>query len=296
MLRLTCFLLACSMLTSARASAAIEVGNKVVLIRSVELKTDGGSKLRLSPGSVLDVRSVADQSLTVGAPRVGRVDAADVIPLADAQQFFSDRIAKDRANAEAWTARGKLWFHQLKQDQAIGDFDESLRLRPDRETMTLRAFAWKRKGDKQQAMALLDEAIKLEPNNALAWRVRGATYASLAEYPRTLAHYTESIRLDPDNPESLLHRAILQSGCQDATIRDGKQAVIDATRACELTGWDQPLFLNCLSFAYSEAGDFDQAIRWQERVIALSPNQQNRSAQDRIAQFRQKQPFRTSWR
>jgi tetratricopeptide (TPR) repeat protein len=295
-MRLICGSLALVILFFGHAFAEIEVGSKVVLIRPVELNTDGGSRLRLSPGTVLDVRRIAEQTFTVGSPRVGSVPAADVIPLDDAERFFSDRLGKNAQDAEAWTGRGKIWFHRLEQDKAISDFDESLRLRLDPETMTLRAFAWKSKGNKEQAMALLDEAIKLEPNNALAWRVRGATFASLGDYPKTLAHYTESIRIDPDNPESILHRAILQSGCQDASIRDGKQAVVDATKACELTGWDQPLFLNCLSFAYSESGDFDQAIYWQKKVIEMSPNRQNQLAQDRIEQFRQKKPFRTTWR
>ena len=281
---------------SNQVDAAIDVGSKVVLIRPVELKTDGGSKLRMSAGTVGDVRKIAGETLTVGVPRVGRVDAGDVIPLAEAERYFTDRLTKNPRDAEAWTGRGKLWFHHLEQDKAIADFDESLRLRPDPETMTLRAFAWKRKGNKEKAMELLDEAIRLEPNNALAWRVRGATYASLGDYPKTLAHYTESIRIDPDNPESILHRAILQSGCMDANIRDGKQAVADAMKACELTGWNQPLFLNCLSFAYSEAGDFDRAIAMQKKVIELSPNKQNPMATDRIAQFREKKPFRTTWR
>jgi len=51
-----------------------------------------------------------------------------------------------------------------------------------------------------------------------------------------------------------------------------------------------------LSFAYSEAGDFDRAIYWQEKVIEMSPNRQNQLAQDRIEQFRLKKPFRTTWR
>jgi hypothetical protein len=36
----------------------------------------------------------------------------------------------------------------------------------------------------------------------------------------------------------------MRSACTDARYRDGRQAVEDATKACELTEWKDSLFLN----------------------------------------------------
>ena len=150
--------------------------------------------------------------------------------------------------------------HHRDHDRAIADLDRGLQLAPASEALTIRGFAWKRKGDKEKAMADFDEAIRLNPREALAWRVRGATWAGKADYQRALADYTESLRIDPENPETLHHRATMLSACTDARYRDGRQAVEDATKACELTEWKSPLFLNGLASAYAEKGDFDSAI------------------------------------
>lgn len=279
-----------------QAKAQVTAGSVVVVIRPIELKTERGTTSSLSPGSALNVQGVEDQTLVVAAPRIGRVDAAAVIPVAEANAYFSKLIEADQKDAVAWTGRGKVFFNKGDHDKAIADFDESLRLRPDSETLTLRGFAWKRKGDKEKAMANFDEAIKLNPKEALAWRVRGATWAGKADYKKALDHYTESIRIDPENPESLHHRVVLLSGCMEDAIRNGKQAVEDATKACELTGWKNPLFLMGLSFAYSETGDFDAAIQWLTKAIELFPKGQTAAFDKNLEQFRQRKPFRTTWK
>ncbi len=58
-------------------------------------------------------------------------------------------------------------------------------------------------------------------------------------------------------------RARMLATCLDKRFRNGKQAVEDATKACELRGWKDPDDLTALSAAYAEAGDFDAAFSWQ---------------------------------
>jgi tetratricopeptide (TPR) repeat protein len=145
-------------------------------------------------------------------------------------------------------------------------------------------------------MADFNEAIKLDPQNALAWRVRGATWAGLANYEKALAEYSESIRLDPDNPDSLHHRATMFSVCPDDRIRNGKQALADATKACEESDWKSPIYLSGLATANAELGDFDLAVKWMEKAIELSPMEHQTSTKSRLEQFRQHKPIRGTWR
>ena len=232
----------------------------------------------------------------MAAGKVGWVDPSAVIRGTDAEAYFTGLIGKNPQDAVALRGRGKLRFERGDHDRAIADLDRSLELAPDSEALTIRGFAWKRKGDKDKAMADLDQAIKLNPREALAWRVRGATWAGKADYPKALADYTESLRIDPENPESLHHRAVMNSVCTDARYRDGKQAVEDATKACELTEWINPLFLNGLASAYAEKGEFDSAIKWQTKAMEMFPRDQTKTMQARLEQLRQGKPFRMTWR
>ncbi len=290
--------LVAGLFVGCQIAAAFEPGEKVVVVQPVEMKTINGSTLPLTMGTAVTVQESSAQvldakRLKVAVGRVGWIDAAAIVPVSEADDRFSKRIAEDAQDAAALLARGKVRFDKGDIDAAIADFDRSLALRPSSEGHTLRGYAWKRKGDKQRAMADFDAAIALNPNEALAWRVRGATWAGMADYRKAVAEYSESIRVDPENTDSLHHRALMLSACNEAAIRNGAQAVKDATKACELSEWKNPLYLSGLAIASAEAGDFDAAVKWQTKAIEFSTNAHG-SAQ--LELFKQRQPFRMTWR
>jgi tetratricopeptide (TPR) repeat protein len=289
-----------TVLLIAQAAAALEPGDEMVVARPVDMKTITGSTLALTPGAAVTVRTVEGDRLKVAAGRVGWIEASAVVPAKEAEAFFSRQIEKDPGDASALLARGKVRFQEAgldndKIDRAIADLDRSLKLAASSEAHTIRGFAWKRKGDKDQAIAEFDAAIRLNPREALAWRVRGATYASKADYARALADYSESLRVDPENPDSLHHRVVLRSACIDAQYRNGKQAIEDATKACEVSEWKAPLYISGLALACAESGDFDSAVKWQLKALELwsSPPA---SMTANLELFRQHKPFRMTWR
>lgn len=272
---------------------AFDPGEKVVVIQPVEMKTITGSALPLTLGTTVTVQAVEPERLKVAVGRVGWIDPAAVIVASKAEDHFSKLIEDNSQKATAFLARGKVRFDGRDLDKAIADLDQSLALAPSSEAQTIRAYAWKQKGDKEKAMAGFNEAIRLDPKNALAWRIRGATWAGKADYQKALADYSESIRIDPENPDSRHHRALLLSACNDPAIRNGKQAVEDATKACEVSEWKNALYLSGLASASAEAGDFDSAIKWQTKAIELSPSDQRTS---QLEEFKQHKPFRMTWR
>ncbi|MDB5390046.1 MAG: yrrB 8 [Planctomycetaceae bacterium] len=281
-------------------AGVVQKNLKVTVIQPVEMRTSTGKSLTLPPGTPVTIQSdVEEGKIKIDAGRIGWADQSvlqTLISADAADTHFSKLIELHPKDAAAWAARGTVRFHAGKHDEAIRDFDQSLNLAPDSLALTLRGFAWKRKGDKDKAMQDFHAAIKLNPKEALAWRVRGATWAGKANYAQALADYSESIRLDPENPDSLHHRVVMLSACNDDKIRNGKQAVADATQACELSGWNNSLYLSGLGMAYAELGEFESAIKWYSKAMELSSPDGQKLMQSRLELFRMHKPFRTTWK
>jgi len=285
-------------LTAPQIAAGFEPGDKVVVIKSCEMQAITRLAVPLPAGATLIVRAAAEDRLTVAAGREGTVDPANVIAASKADAFFSEAVAANSNDAAALRARGRLRFDVAVLDKdmldlAIGDLDQSLKLEPTSEAFTFRGFAWKRRGDKDKAMADFDRAIELNPREALAWLVRGATWASKGEYQKALDGYSESIRIDPENPNSLHHRAVFHAAHMDPQFRNAKQALADATKACEVSNWKDPIYLVGLAMAHAEAGDFDAAVKWQTRAIELSAGSMG---QKQLELYRQGKPYRATWK
>jgi Flp pilus assembly protein TadD len=64
----------------------------------------------------------------------------------------------------------------------------------------------------------------------------------------------------PDVPVWLNNLARILAVAPDPALRNGAEAVPLARRACELTQFKDPSFLNTLAAALAESGNFDEAV------------------------------------
>jgi serine/threonine-protein kinase len=117
-----------------------------------------------------------------------------------------------------------------------------------------RGLAHYLQGDLDRAINDQTEAIRLRPLDAVAWNNRGAALLKRGDFAEAAADLREAIRLDPQLPNSYKHLAWLQATCPDSELRDGDEAVANATRALELTDWKEREWLEVLEAARAEAG------------------------------------------
>jgi tetratricopeptide (TPR) repeat protein len=79
----------------------------------------------------------------------------------------------------------------------------------------------------------------------------------------------------------------------EATVRNGEQALKDATKACELTNYESVEAIKCLAAAHAEVGDFDEAIRWQRKAVELNKDEgEKEELAEALRLFEQKKPLR----
>jgi tetratricopeptide (TPR) repeat protein len=203
-----------------------------------------------------------------------------VLPLLMAQapsQYVNSSVQRTRSGfGVPWSVRadinqGLVWRKKGEYDKAIASYDAAIRRDPRVPAAYLnRGIAWQFKGDLERAIADYNAAIELDPKSA-----------------------DEAIRLDPTYAKAYANRAWLQATCPDATYRDGKQAAASATRACELTGWKDAAILDTLAAACAEAGEFETAVKWQNRALEGAKDTRSLTEQRaRLALYEAKQPYR----
>jgi tetratricopeptide (TPR) repeat protein len=121
-------------------------------------------------------------------------------------------------------------------------------------------------------------------------------WRTLTDANRALAGFDEIIESYPDHPEAQHGRAWILATCPYAALRNGKLAVAAATRACELSNWNEAQFISTLAAAYAEVGDFASAVRWEEKARELAVRSRGLGlwGEERIKSYKMGKPFRTT--
>jgi tetratricopeptide (TPR) repeat protein len=259
----------------------------------------------------------------------------------EAIDAYSVAIRLEPRSAAIYALRARVWGAKHARDREVADLTDAIRLDPtNTDYLVARALSWSSQGRHEQAMADHDEAIRLRPRDARLYVARGDEWRRHLKLDLALADYNLAIRLAPEDVQGYLRRAIVAkqrrafsqavdeltdltrmapesaevhralarilATCYKDVFRDGSRAVQEATRACELTQWRDPDCVDTLAAAYAEAGDYQSAVEWQKKAIALarkevtSPMQRAMNAggrrgvgfEDRLAFYKRKRPAR----
>jgi tetratricopeptide (TPR) repeat protein len=282
----------------------LKVGNRIV---------DEGTMFRVYTVE----RAHGDWLWLVSGGVSGWVQSSEVVPYDQASEYFTLEIRTNPTSAYLYVIRGMHWIEKGETDKAIADFNEAIRLDPnDPVAFFNRGNAWSAKKESEKALEDYNDAIRLDPRFAgvffsrgktwqnkqeqgkaladygevirrnpkfsLAFNNRGNAWSAKKEYLKAIADYAEAIRLDPKFALAFTNRAWLLATCPDASLRDGKKAVETAIRACELSEWKAAFAISTLAAAYAEAGDFDKAVLFQDKVNALYSDPKDRQEGDEL--------------
>jgi hypothetical protein len=133
-----------------------------------------GLSIRGDDGKVLGAWSITDGEVLAedgewikvrhrqaGPHQQGWVRKGEVVKLADAPRFFTDRIRLNEKDVWAYRHRARAWTLKGEHDNAVKDLTEVIRLNPSASHYHTRGLAWHAEGDADRAGKDYDEAIRL---------------------------------------------------------------------------------------------------------------------------------------
>jgi tetratricopeptide (TPR) repeat protein len=215
----------------------------------------------------------------------GRID--------EARAQVEDALRINPGDADAHNKLGLILARGGRFEEAAAHFREALGINPNyRAAHSNLGLILLQQGRIEEAGAQFEEAVRIDPGSVEARSNLGAFLSGQGRIEEALAQFDEALRLNPSNAQVYRNQAMIWAAGQ-AKYRDGRRAVEAATRACALTEWKNPAFLDTCAAAHAEAGDFDAAVRWQSRAIdLLTDENQKADFRSRLELYQARKPYR----
>ncbi len=227
---------------------------------------------------------------------------------------------------------GLCLLQQGKLEEAKARFERAIELQPDLAVAHCNlGIVFRGQNKVPEAAEAYREALRLDPDFAMAHLYLGTLLVDLGQLQQAESHLAEAVRLDPSDPfaqfnlamalrrgqkpgqaaarlndaleqepgfvPALVSLALIRATSNDDTIRNGREAIELATKACELTRHQHPEALHALAAAYAEVGRFPDAVSTAEAAVraARAAGDENlaRAVGQPIELYRQRRPFRS---
>jgi tetratricopeptide (TPR) repeat protein len=153
--------------------------------------------------------------------------------------------------------------------------------------------------DLTEALSHYERALHLSPRYWRAHHFTGFCLAKMGRLPEATRHFQLAVRYcdKPDVP-AWNDLAWTLAVAEDPSVRDIPQAIRLAQEACTLTTNKDPSVLDTLAVAHSQAGDFDDAIKFTQQAIDLVDAKHTNliaELERRQSLYRSHQPYRASY-
>jgi len=221
-----------------------------------------------------------------------------------AQGKMDDAIAQYNEALRLWPryasghySLGVALAAKERYDQAVSHFKEALSLQPDFELAHYKlAMVLERLGRREEAIVHYRESVRIKPDLEDAMERLADALGGQGRVEEAVARYRDALRFRPNRLETLNNLAWILATNENATVRDGNEAVRFAQRACEIVGSGDPNPRDTLAAAYAEAGRFVEAMQTQEKALALAVSSKRDDLipvfQSRLELYRSSRPYR----
>jgi tetratricopeptide (TPR) repeat protein len=194
--------------------------------------------------------------------------------------------------AVAYYSRGLIYSMKGRYDASISDYAKALKIDPKYiEVYFDRGAAYNKKGQYDQAISDFNKALEINPRYVEAYNNRGFAYKNKGQYDQAISDYTKALEINPRYALAYNNLAWLLATAKEPGFRNGPKALELALKACELSNWKNPYHLDTLAAAYARTGDFENAIKWQEKALESHEESKKTEAQQYLDLYREHKPW-----
>ena len=251
----------------------------------------------------------------------------------DSETLFRHALTVTQNSDIAHIDLGVALDLQGKTDEALAEFRKAAQLNPNRYQVHINiANQLDKLGRPAEALAEYREAIRLDPQVPMPHSAAGGKYAEFGRFDDAMKEFSEAERLDPsyalphvetakvffkqgrdaeavdelraalrcepNNVQILAGSAHYLAANRNANARDGKAALVLASKANTLAGGAQLSVLDALGMACAETGDFTNAEAVAQRAIDLATAAKMKNLEPlqlRLQLYKNHQPWRESF-
>jgi protein O-mannosyl-transferase len=219
--------------------------------------------------------------------------------LGKALEYFQHALRLNPDYPEALDNVGTLLAGGGRYEEATECFRRANRIQPNSfNTLENLASALAATGQFNEAIEDYRKAIQIDPNHPETFLYLGMTLGQASQTREAVDAYQAALKLNPDLPGALNNLALILATSSDDALRNGREAVQLAQRACQLTQHRQPQFIETLAAAYAETGRFQEAQAAESEVerlfMAAGLTDQAARAQRLLERYRAGQSLRES--
>jgi tetratricopeptide (TPR) repeat protein len=206
---------------------------------------------------------------------------------------FSRVLELNPRFASAYFNRAEMRYERRDFAGAIDDYTRSLKSAPrDAAAFNSRGHAFYRLGRHEQAMADYNRALQIDPGNAAALVNRGDLHADMGDFAAAAEDYRSAISAQPEFGRAYQSAAWLMATCPDERFRDAPLGIEIAQKAIELDGTGDYRYLETLSAAQANAGEFEMAAETLADAMQFAPAAVAEVYRQRIGKFQAGHPHR----
>jgi protein O-mannosyl-transferase len=194
----------------------------------------------------------------------------------EAAAEFREAVRLKSDYAFAHNNLGSILVKQGKIDEAIIAYNKALDADPEYlDVYNNLGTIFAERGELDKAIEYFQKTLQHNPRSLDAYGNLAIVFGLRGKTDKSVECWRMLIQYQPGNIRAVNQLAWIMATSEDASVRNGAEAIELARWAVQLTRNREPVPLSTLAAAYAEAGQFSDAVKTAEKAIELAVARKN---------------------